>query len=484
MHFASDVSPFAMARDKRVCAALEEAGVEPVRHPGLFVADVGKPRTKAGKPYAVFSPFWRAWTQLDRREVHGAPRKLALPAGVKVGELPSADALGLPDDVPDPFPPGEAAARARMHAWLKDGIRDYADRHDRLEGGTSELSPYLHLGCLSPRELEQRARDAGAGKGPAEFVRQLCWRDFYAHVLLTNPANARHAHQPAMDELEWEDDEEAFEAWCEGRTGFPVVDAAMRQLRERGWMHNRARLIVGSFLTKDLHIDWRRGEAHFMSLLTDGDEASNNGNWQWIASVGVDPAPYFRRMYNPATQQERHDPDGAYVRRWVPELRDVPLERLAAAVDDERGRAGGGGLRDRPRLPGADRRPQARARARDGALPGGARRRSLSSPPRDEALPPGQPARGRPAAAAHGRAHAARRARGELLVPPAPGRLRVDRRPRARAAGGRPRVRGGLRLGGARAHGRVGGRRRRQPGGLRARAAEVHERERRASSAR
>jgi len=329
VHFASDVSPFAMARDKRVCAALEEAGVEPVRHPGLFVADVGKPRTKAGKPYAVFSPFWRAWTQLDRREVHGAPRKLALPAGVKVGELPSAGALGLGDDVPDPFPPGEAAARARMHAWLKDGIHDYADRHDRLEGGTSELSPYLHLGCISPRELEQRARDAGAGKGPAEFVRQLCWRDFYAYVLLTNPANARHAHQPAMDELEWEDDEEAFEAWCEGRTGFPVVDAAMRQLRERGWMHNRARLIVGSFLTKDLHIDWRRGEAHFMSLLTDGDEASNNGNWQWIASVGVDPAPYFRRMYNPATQQERHDPDGAYVRRWVPELRDVPLERLA-----------------------------------------------------------------------------------------------------------------------------------------------------------
>ena len=343
VHFASDVSPFAMARDKRMCAALAESGVAPVRHAGLFVADVGKPRTKAGKPYAVFSPFWRTWTQLDRREVHGAPRKLALPAGVTVGELPSADALGLPDDVPDPFPPGEAAARVRMHAWLKDGIRHYADRHDRLEGGMSELSPYLHLGCLSPRELEQRARDAGSGKGPAEFVRQLCWRDFYAHVLLTNPANARHAHQPAMDALEWEDDEEAFEAWCEGRTGFPVVDAAMRQLRERGWMHNRARLIVGSFLTKDLHIDWRRGEAHFMSLLTDGDEASNNGNWQWIASVGVDPAPYFRRMYNPATQQERHDPDGAYVRRWVPELRDVPLDRLAqprTMSEDEQEAAG------------------------------------------------------------------------------------------------------------------------------------------------
>ena len=154
-------------------------------------------------------------------------------------------------------------------------------------------------------------------------MRQLCWRDFYAHVLLHHPGNARHAHQRAMDDLEWEDDDEAFEAWCEGRTGFPVVDAGMRQLAARGWIHNRARLIVASFLTKDLHIDWRRGEAHFMRLLADGDEASNNGNWQWITSIGVDPAPYFRRMYNPATQQQRHDPDGAYVRRWVPELRDV-----------------------------------------------------------------------------------------------------------------------------------------------------------------
>jgi deoxyribodipyrimidine photo-lyase len=329
LHFASDVSGFAMARDRRVCAAMDEAGVEVVRHPGLFVADVGRPRTKVGRPYAVFSPFSRAWERLERREVHGAPRTLAVPSGVRAGEIPSADALGLPADVPDPFPPGERAARERMHAWLRDGIRDYAKLHDRLEGGTSELSPYLHLGCISPRELEQRAREAGPGEGPAEFVRQLCWRDFYAHVLLANPSNARHAYRREMDALDWEDDDEAFGAWCEGRTGFPVVDAAMRQLRERGWLHNRARLIAGSFLTKDLHIDWRRGEAHFMRLLTDGDEASNNGNWQWISSVGVDPAPYYRRMYNPAAQQRRHDPDGAYVRRWVPELRDVPLERLA-----------------------------------------------------------------------------------------------------------------------------------------------------------
>jgi len=343
LHFASDVSPFAMARDRRVVAALDAAGVEAVRHPGLFVANVNEPRIKDGRPFSVFSPFWRAWTQLERREVHGAPRTLSLPSGVKVGQIPSLEALQLEDDLPEPFEPGEKAARERMHAWIGGGIASYADRHDLVAGGTSELSPYLHFGCISPRELEQRARDAGEGKGPGAFVRQLCWRDFYAHVLLNHPRNALHAHQEGMDALEWEDDDEGFAAWCEGRTGYPVVDAGMRQLRTRGWMHNRARLIVASFLTKDLHIDWRRGEAHFMRYLLCGDEAQNNGNWQWISSVGVDPAPYFRRMYNPVVQQQRHDPDGEYVRRWVPELRDVPLVRLAEPwrmTDEEQAAAG------------------------------------------------------------------------------------------------------------------------------------------------
>jgi deoxyribodipyrimidine photo-lyase len=313
VHFASDVSPFAMARDRRVEAALSEASVEPRRHAGNFVADVGKP-----KPYSVFTPFWRAWRELPRREVHGAPRAISLPSNVRVGELPHAEC-----PLEDPIgAPGEKAARARMHAFVRDGLDHYEERHDLLAGGTSELSPYLHFGCISARELESKA-DSQA------FVRQLAWRDFYAHVLLHNPGNAHGAHQQRMDALEWEDDDEALAAWQEGRTGYPVVDAAMRQLHAQGWMHNRGRLIVGSFLTKDLHIDWRRGEAHFMRHLLDGDEAQNNGNWQWVSSVGVDPAPYFRRLYNPVLQQRRHDPDGEYVRRWVPELRDVPAEHLA-----------------------------------------------------------------------------------------------------------------------------------------------------------
>jgi deoxyribodipyrimidine photo-lyase len=229
-----------------------------------------------------------------------------------------------------------------MAAWLRDGLDGYHERHDRLAGGTSELSPYLRFGCISPRELERRARARGR-PGAAAFVRQLAWRDFYAHVLLNHPGNARHAHQRDYDRLEWDDDARLLDAWRTGRTGYPVVDAAMRQLLATGWMHNRGRLIVGSFLTKDLHLDWREGEAHFMRHLLCGDEASNNGNWQWIASVGVDPAPSFRRMYNPITQQRRHDPDGEYVRRWVPELRAVPAGKLAepwTMSEDEQRAAG------------------------------------------------------------------------------------------------------------------------------------------------
>jgi deoxyribodipyrimidine photo-lyase len=318
VYFASDVSPFATARDRRVEAALREAGVEPRRTPGNFVADVGRPRTRHGGPFSVFTPFWRAWERLERREVHGAPRAVEAPSAPAAGEIPH-----VASELPEPLPAGEKEARRRMQAWLRDGIERYEQRHDRVAGGTSMLSPYLHFGCLSARELEHEAHGAPA------YRRQLAWRDFYAHVLLHNPGNARHAHQRELDAIEWSGGEAELEAWAEGRTGFPIVDAGMRQLRTIGWMHNRARLITASFLVKDLHVDWRRGEAHFMRLLLCGDVAQNNGNWQWISSVGVDPAPLHRRLYNPVLQQRRHDPDGEYVRRWVPELRDVPLAKLA-----------------------------------------------------------------------------------------------------------------------------------------------------------
>jgi deoxyribodipyrimidine photo-lyase len=248
-----------------------------------------------------------------------------VPSGLDAGDIPDGPA----PESPEPFTPGENAARERLARWLESGLERYGDRHDLVAGGTSQLSPYLHFGCVSAREVEERARAKG-GKGSGAFVRQLAWRDFYAHVLLHHPGNASGPYKEQFEALEWADDPEAFDAWREGRTGYPVVDAGMRQLARTGWMHNRARLIVASFLTKDLHVDYKLGEAHFMRLLLCGDEAQNNGNWQWITSVGVDPAPYFRRLYNPMVQQERHDSDGEYVRRWCPELRDVPLAKLAA----------------------------------------------------------------------------------------------------------------------------------------------------------
>jgi len=332
VYWASDATPYALARDRRVREALRRAGVEALPGSGNFVADIGRPRTRSGKPFTVFTPFHRAWSALERRPVHRAASRLpALPRGLDRGAIPSLADLGVRrgDELAEPaVAAGEAHARNTLAAWLASDLAAYGDRHDRLAGGTSRLSPHLRFGTLSPREVEERARRHG-GAGAAAFVRQLAWRDFYAHVLLHHPHNRLLEHQPRMRSLAWDDDPELLAAWTEGRTGYPLVDAGMRQLRASGWMHNRARLVVGSFLTKDLQLDWRAGEAWFMRWLLDGDVAQNNGNWQWVASVGVDPAPAFRRLLNPSLQQRRHDPDGAYVRRWLPELRDVPDERLS-----------------------------------------------------------------------------------------------------------------------------------------------------------
>jgi deoxyribodipyrimidine photo-lyase len=330
VHLAADASPFARARDRRVLAALRPLGARAVLHPGTFVIDdLSVPRTGAGAPHTVFSPFYRAWAALPRRPLLPAPARLAAPpSATPVTSIPSLAELGLRQECQAPAPGGELAAREAMSAWLEGPVDGYAQDRDRLSGEhVSRLSPYLHLGAISARELEARLP---AGAGGEAYRRQLCWRDFYAHVLRHFPANASQEHQQRVrGRLAWRNDERDFGAWCEGRTGYPVVDAAMRQLRREGWMHNRARLIVGSFLTKDLGIDWRWGERHFMRLLLDGDHASNNGNWQWIASVGVDPQPAFKRIFNPALQQRRHDPDGEYVRRYLPELAGVPERFLA-----------------------------------------------------------------------------------------------------------------------------------------------------------
>ena len=329
IHLTGDISPFARRRDQRVARACSEGRVELAGHPGLTAADdVEALRTAKGRPYTVFSPFHRAWLNARRRDTLGAPRKLPpLPSRLRRGRLPGLGELGLEQEVVDPLPGGEGPARERLRRFLATGARRYGSNRDALaEDGTSRLSPYLRFGCLSPREVERRLPP---GEGGAEFRRQLCWRDFFHHVLRQFPRNARSEFQERYrGSIRWRHGRRAFETWTLGRTGYPLVDAGMRQLRQQGWMHNRARLVVASFLTKDLGIDWRWGERWFMRLLIDGDVANNNGNWQWIASVGVDPQPAFRRIYNPARHMERFDPRGRYVRRYVPELRPVPDDYL------------------------------------------------------------------------------------------------------------------------------------------------------------
>jgi deoxyribodipyrimidine photo-lyase len=315
-----DAAPYGRARDRAVAARLAEAGVTVHATRGLYVHEPDEVATRDGRPYTVYGPFRRAWEALPTRAVLRAPDRIPGPPGAAPDTVPD---LGGPSADPALIPaPGEDAARARLAAWVEAGIERYADRRDRLDAdeGTSRLSQDLRWGLLSPVEVLERA--AGPGEGRRLFVGEVAWREFYAHVLWHHPRVLRGPFQAAFAGLPWRDDPGAVDAWREGRTGYPVVDAAMRQLRSSGFVHNRARMIAASFLAKHLLVDWRIGEAEFMRHLTDGDAASNNGGWQWTASTGTDPQPYFR-VFNPILQGRRFDPDGAYVRRWIPELRGI-----------------------------------------------------------------------------------------------------------------------------------------------------------------
>ena len=328
LYFTADVAPWARGRDQRVVETLD--GVRGHGLPGACVVDdPAAIRTRAGAPYAVFSPFARTWRTVPRRAPLDAPPEVRTPADVEAGELPSLEELGLPEPPSrGTFAPGEDAARAQATAFLRTGLAHYADRRDAPKGGSSRLSPYLRWGCLSALKLDVRVAEA-SGPGADEYRTELAWRDFYAAVLVHFPHVTRLEYIERFRELEWADPTEHLDAWTEGRTGYPLVDAGMRQLAHEGWMHNRVRMVVGSFLTKDLHLDWREGERIFMERLLDGDMAANNGGWQWIASTGTDPKPYFQRLFNPVTQQEKFDADGEYVRRWCPELARVPAEKLS-----------------------------------------------------------------------------------------------------------------------------------------------------------
>lgn len=323
VHIAADTGPYGRRRDETVATALSSSspGTELVSTGSAYAVTPGRVRKPDGEPYRVFTPFARAWRAHGWREPAITPRSIPWSSDVHSDRLPEAtvrNGLTLPT-------PGEQAAHRVWTAFREENIAGYAGERNRPDlDRTSRLSPYLHLGCIHPRTL--LADVAGrTGTGVQTFVNEIAWREFYADVLWHQPDSARAYLQPRFEKMTYssgQSAEENFTAWTQGRTGFPMVDAGMRQLLAEGWMHNRVRMLVASFLVKDLHQEWTRGARWFMQHLVDGDLASNQHGWQWVAGCGTDAAPYYR-VFNPVLQGKKFDPDGDYVRRYVPELRDV-----------------------------------------------------------------------------------------------------------------------------------------------------------------
>jgi deoxyribodipyrimidine photo-lyase len=321
VHRAQDVGVYGRRRDADVDDALAGGDVRVVESDSPWAAPAGSVRTGAGSGYQVFTPFFRAWRHRAATTPIPAPARISTVAGVRSDALPppgDPTAASLPT-------PSVAAAEATLDAFTDGPLDRYGSTRD-LPGvdGTSRLSPYLRFGLLHPRQVLARLDLRRAGH--RRFETELAWRDFYADVLHHRPDSAWASWNPAMAGIRLDtgaDPDERFAAWCAGRTGYPIVDAGMRQLVAEGWMHNRVRMLTASFLVKDLHLDWTRGARFFMQHLVDGDLASNSHGWQWVAGTGTDAAPYFR-IFNPTLQSRRFDPDGTYIRRWVPELRPLP----------------------------------------------------------------------------------------------------------------------------------------------------------------
>lgn len=346
-------TPLGERRDARVEAALRRVGADSISLRDHTVFGPDEIRTRTGGRYVVYTPYRNAWWEAWEQGPRGASGRNRLPAKAIPGfekrapvdrprEAEPAFQASASSNAPahsqgqaaaDLPRGGEKAARRRLSVFLSEAAADYAELRDRPDrDGTSRLSPHLRFGTISVRRCFSEALSAAkaeprAKAGIRKWLDELVWREFYHAVLAHSPHVLTRSFRPEYDRLAWRVDDEGFEAWKAGRTGHPFVDAGMRQLRATGWMHNRARMVVASFLTKDLLIDWRRGERYFFDALVDGDPASNNGGWQWSASTGTDAQPYFR-IFNPVSQGERFDPEGSYVRRWVPELRDLPAKQI------------------------------------------------------------------------------------------------------------------------------------------------------------
>ncbi|MFN2451844.1 MAG: deoxyribodipyrimidine photo-lyase [Candidatus Dormibacteria bacterium] len=336
----ADVTPFSRRREREVSAALRRRGIELQLSSELFYTSPIATTHDDGRPYTVFSPYRRRFLaelqQVGTGDAMPPPLANLLPlATIPAGRpLPTVESLGLHDLGQQLIPGGERAARQRLTNFVaaSDGLARYDQLRNIPQHQTSRLSADLHFGTVGIRTVLREALALRAGTSSTvvrravdAWVSELCWRDFYAAVLYHFPYVRTLEFREDMRDLPWDDDESRFAAWCAGRTGYPIVDAAMRQLNTTGWMHNRCRMIVASFLTKDLHLDWRLGERYFLERLVDADVANNNGGWQWAASTGTDPQPYFR-IFNPVLQGKRFDPDGAYVRAHLPELGRLPAE--------------------------------------------------------------------------------------------------------------------------------------------------------------
>ncbi|MBZ5737793.1 cryptochrome/photolyase family protein [Nocardioides mangrovi] len=330
VHVAADFGPYGARRDAAVEEALAEHGIELVRTGSPYAVAPGRVTSGSGEPYKVYTPFSRAWAE------HGWRAPVEAPSGGSWLEL-EKDTTEIPDPA---LPPGlelpeagEAAARRTWQDFL-DRVGDYEGERDRPDlDTTSRMSTHLRWGEIHPRTMLAdlaRLRSDGA----ATYRKEIAWREFFADVLAARPETAREYLRPEYARMRYDEPDAQLTAWQRGRTGFPIVDAGMRQLRATGWMHNRVRMIVASFLVKDLHLEWQHGARHFMHWLVDGDLASNQQNWQWAAGSGVDAAPYFR-VFNPTTQGRKFDARGDYVRRWVPELAEVADPHDPSAEDRE-----------------------------------------------------------------------------------------------------------------------------------------------------
>ncbi|KAI8616434.1 deoxyribodipyrimidine photo-lyase type I [Chytriomyces sp. MP71] len=356
-----------LERDAKTCQLLSEANIAPFELHDQCIVDPGKVRTKEGKPYTVFTPFKKTWIESLKKD----PSLYAIRPDPQSLEEPPQDLrdaidnlhTGIPDTLPVPydatlppdtvvqfveaqFPPGEEEARTRLLGFVEKRGKAYKDQRDLpFKNGTSGLSPYLAIGVLSAREclvealrVNNQKLDSGSD-GLVTWISELCWRDFYKQILIEFPRVCKNLpFKLETDRVPWRTDAARLDAWREGRTGFPLVDAGMRQLAAEGWMHNRVRMVVACFFVKDLGLDWRLGEKEFMRRLVDGDFSANNGGWQWSAGTGTDAQPYFR-VFNPVLQSERFDSEGMYIRKYVPELRGLssnkeihdPLARMGKA---------------------------------------------------------------------------------------------------------------------------------------------------------